>query len=277
MIVSLSYVTIKTEHFCSLSLNLCSQLALDWRTRRTRCCWRCHRSCWRLPITWSWAATSTGQCCYPKGSACTPTSRSPSSSKKTPTSPMATGPTCPPSCVSEGGKDISKCDIFAPVSWINVWVSSALQHFYPVQWDREHLEPPSRFPALLLSGGQRPFVCPASLWSQQGRLCHLCYRTLLLPGNSRLTEDLSEPFRTPHPDTHILLGVLRSVCQIFKCVSGVWNKFTVCSISRFPPQVLQVWQVLFRWGSLVFPRFSLAQSPREGPMSQLVVCWPCSL
>lgn len=234
MIVSLSYVTIKTEHFCSLSLNLCSQLALDWRTRRTRCCWRCHRSCWRLPITWSWAATSTGQCCYPKGSACTPTSRSPSSSRKTPTSPMATGPTCPPSCVSEGGKDISKCDIFAPVSWINVWVSSALQHFYPVQWDREHLEPPSRFPALLLSGGQRPFVCPASLWSQQGRLCHLCDRTLLLPGNSRLTEDLSEPFRTPiQTPTYFSVSFAAYVRSSSVClVSGTNSQFVPFHVSH---------------------------------------------
>lgn len=80
------------------------------------------------------------------------------------------------------------CSLIFPEWRVDVQVSS-LQHFYPVQWDREHLEPPSWFPALLLSGGQWPLVCPAGLWGQQGGLCHLCYRTLLLPGNCWLTED----------------------------------------------------------------------------------------
>lgn len=62
----------------------------------------CIRSCWRARITSSWAATSTGPSWFPAASASTPTSRSPCPWRITRISPTATGPTCPPGCVSKG-------------------------------------------------------------------------------------------------------------------------------------------------------------------------------
>lgn len=151
-------------------------------------------------------------------------------------------------------KDIYSRDISSQVisSFLDEIISmgvSSLQHFYPVQWDGEHLEPPAWFPALLLSWGQWPLVCSASLWGQPGGLCHLCCGTLLLPGNCWLREGCEHERKNHlHALFHGFSQALEpSPRQWHVCAAGVgviaavwwWCRdrqiHRACYISRFPP------------------------------------------
>lgn len=165
---------------------------------RSKCCWRCPRSCWELLTTSSWAVTSTGLCCYHKGYGCTPMSKSPSSSKKTLTSQTATGLTWPPDSAWRGeshvGNRRSQFEglfiICTDMLFKTMLSLSFLQYFDSFQRDGEYLEPPSRFPAVFLSGAQWPLLSPASSWSRQRGLRHLRHRAVLLPGNTWTTSSM---------------------------------------------------------------------------------------